>query len=239
MAFRRAPKNIAARLGHGLGDLQSTTNEVPTFAFQGSHLTPPQAGVGQQQFNNCSPIATLLNQSSHLGAPKPSRTSSTTAQSAKLTLQNIETGRLTNVSVSQLLNIAFALKVAPSLLLAPLGRPTDKIDLPNLSSGLAAMTTVEFDAWLTGANTGGYRPTNAAELALPPLRRLDVKRLERTRQLGPDRRQRARILRPIAATRQREIVAALALAADRSGVEEVRFWWAKLHPPGIDATQTA
>jgi transcriptional regulator with XRE-family HTH domain len=84
---------------------------------------------------------------------------------SEATLQNIETGRLTNVSVSQLLNIAYALKVAPSLLLAPLGRPTDTIDLPNLSSGLAAMTTAEFDAWLTGANAGGYRPTNAAELA--------------------------------------------------------------------------
>jgi hypothetical protein len=81
------------------------------------------------------------------------------------------------------------------------------------------------------------------------------------------------MLPPIAAIRQREIVAALAVAADRSGVqvgsvlaavrlpawkrgigvkttdgadaiadrfyEEVRFWWAKLHPPDIDATQTA
>jgi transcriptional regulator with XRE-family HTH domain len=108
---------------------------------------------------------------------------------SEATLQNIETGRLTNVSVSQLLNIAFALKVAPSLLLAPLGRPTDKIDLPNVSSGLAAMTTAEFDAWLTGANTGGYRPTNAAELAerneLAALRDLEnlVRERERLRTL--------------------------------------------------------
>jgi transcriptional regulator with XRE-family HTH domain len=108
---------------------------------------------------------------------------------SEATLQNIETGRLTNVSVSQLLNIAFALKVAPSLLLAPLGRPTDAVDLPNLSSGLSAMTTAEFDAWFTGANTGGYRPTNAAELAerneLAALRDLEdlVRERERLRTL--------------------------------------------------------
>jgi hypothetical protein len=64
-----------------------------------------------------------------------------------------------------LLNIAYALKVAPSFLLSPLGRPTDPLDLPNLSSGLASMTSVEFDAWLTGTNAGAYRPTNAAEIA--------------------------------------------------------------------------
>jgi transcriptional regulator with XRE-family HTH domain len=80
-------------------------------------------------------------------------------------LQNIETGRLSNLSVSQLLNIAYALKVAPSFLLAPLGRPTDPLDLPNLSSGLTSMTSVEFDAWLSGTNAGAYRPTNAAEIA--------------------------------------------------------------------------
>jgi transcriptional regulator with XRE-family HTH domain len=103
---------------------------------------------------------------------------------SEATLQNIETGRLTNLSVSQLLNIAFALKVTPSLLLAPLDRPTDKIDLPNLSSGLTAMTAIEFDAWLTGANTGSYRPTNAVELAerneLAALR--DLENLVRERQ---------------------------------------------------------
>jgi transcriptional regulator with XRE-family HTH domain len=103
---------------------------------------------------------------------------------SEATLQNIETGRLTNVSVSQLLNIAFALKVAPSLLLAPLDRPTDKVDLPNLSAGLTAMTAAEFDAWLTGANAGSYRPTTAAELAerneLAALR--DLENLIRERQ---------------------------------------------------------
>jgi transcriptional regulator with XRE-family HTH domain len=81
------------------------------------------------------------------------------------TLQNIETGRLTNVSLSQLLNIAFALKVAPSLLLAPVGQPDAKIDLPNLSSGLQGMSATEFDAWLAGLNTGAYRPGSPAEMA--------------------------------------------------------------------------
>jgi transcriptional regulator with XRE-family HTH domain len=80
------------------------------------------------------------------------------------TLQNIETGRLTNLSVSQLLNIAFALKVAPGFLLAPLGRPGAQVDLPSLSDGLTRMNVSEFDGWLTGANDGRYRPTSAAEL---------------------------------------------------------------------------
>jgi transcriptional regulator with XRE-family HTH domain len=101
------------------------------------------------------------------------------------TLHNIETGRLTNISLSQLLNIAFALKVAPSFLLAPLGRPNEVIDLPSLSPGLSAMTAAEFDAWLTGTNNGGYRATNAPEMAerneLAAFRDLDSLIRERAR----------------------------------------------------------
>jgi transcriptional regulator with XRE-family HTH domain len=102
------------------------------------------------------------------------------------TLQNIETGRLTNVSVSQLLNIAFALKIPPAFLLAPLGRADGKVDLPNLSSGLAAMSSMEFDAWLAGADHGAYRSTSAAEIT-------DRNELAARRELDALRRERARI----------------------------------------------
>ena len=84
---------------------------------------------------------------------------------SEATLQNIEAGRLSNLSVAQLLNIAFALKVAPSFLLAPIGDPGSGIDLPNLSSSLASMTSAEFDAWLIGSDDGGYRPTDVEEMS--------------------------------------------------------------------------
>lgn len=84
---------------------------------------------------------------------------------SEATLQNIEAGRLTNLSVAQLLNIAYALKVAPSFLLAPIGDPLARVDLTNLSEPLAAMTSAEFDAWLTGSDEGAYRPTDAEEMS--------------------------------------------------------------------------
>jgi transcriptional regulator with XRE-family HTH domain len=83
---------------------------------------------------------------------------------SEATLQNIEAGRLSNLSVAQLLNIAYALKVAPSFLLAPIADPQAKIDLPNLSSELASMSSAEFDAWLIGTDEGPYRSTDAEEM---------------------------------------------------------------------------
>jgi transcriptional regulator with XRE-family HTH domain len=80
-------------------------------------------------------------------------------------LQNIESGRMTNLSAAQLLNIAYALKVAPSFLLAPMGDREGSSDLPGLSAGLASMPPNEFDAWLAGTDAGAYRPVNAHELA--------------------------------------------------------------------------
>jgi transcriptional regulator with XRE-family HTH domain len=84
---------------------------------------------------------------------------------SEATLQNIEAGRLTNLSVAQLLNIAYALKVAPSFLLAPIGDPLARVDLTNLSEPLTAMSSAEFDAWLTGSDEGAYRPTDAEEMS--------------------------------------------------------------------------
>jgi transcriptional regulator with XRE-family HTH domain len=80
-------------------------------------------------------------------------------------IRNIESGRLTNPTISQVLNLAFALHVAPSFLLAPLGDPQGQVDLPGLSSELAAMRPPEFDAWLSGSNSGAYRATTSMELA--------------------------------------------------------------------------
>jgi transcriptional regulator with XRE-family HTH domain len=80
-------------------------------------------------------------------------------------LQNIESGRMTNLSAAQLLNIAYALKVAPSFVLAPMGDREGASDLPGLSPGLASMPPNEFDAWLAGTDAGAYRPVNARELA--------------------------------------------------------------------------
>lgn len=122
------------------------------------------------------------------------------------TLQNIETGRLTNLSVSQLLNIAFALKVAPSFLLAPLGLPNAQVDLPNLSVGLNRMNVSEFDGWLTGANDGRYRPTSAAEIS-------ERTQLEALRALENLMRERSRL----------ETVASLERSGSESGVGE-KIW---------------
>jgi transcriptional regulator with XRE-family HTH domain len=68
-------------------------------------------------------------------------------------LANIESGRKSDLDVSQLLNIARVLQVPPSFLLAPMARPGDLIDLPNLGTAFASMTAGEFDAWLSAAPT--------------------------------------------------------------------------------------
>lgn len=100
-------------------------------------------------------------------------------------LQNIEAGRKTDLSVSQLLNIALALRVAPAFLLAPLARPRDRLDLANLSDAFSEMDVVEFESWFSGSADGAYRSTIADELSernqLQALRELDRQRRELTR----------------------------------------------------------
>ena len=100
-------------------------------------------------------------------------------------LQNIEAGRKSDLAVSQLLNIAHALGVSPLFLLAPVGRPLDTLDLPNLSQALAAMTVVEFDAWISGETDGAYRWTTTDERSertqLQAMRELDALIRERNR----------------------------------------------------------
>lgn len=78
-------------------------------------------------------------------------------------IENIEAGRKASLDVSQLLNIAMALGVAPSYLLAPLGRPGDGVDLPNLSRAFEGMSAIEFDSWLSNVPDSGYQPQSMDE----------------------------------------------------------------------------
>lgn len=78
-------------------------------------------------------------------------------------LQNIEAGRKVDLTISQLLNLALALGVPPSVLLAPIGRPQNSLDLSGLSSGFDGMTSAEFDGWMSGMLESAYVWKTAAE----------------------------------------------------------------------------
>lgn len=71
-------------------------------------------------------------------------------------IENIELGRKANLDVSQLLNIAMALQVPPSYILAPMNDPSAELDLPGLSSAFDGMTAIEFDAWFSSIDAGAY-----------------------------------------------------------------------------------
>jgi hypothetical protein len=77
-------------------------------------------------------------------------------------LRNIEAGRKNDLAVAQLLNLAWALRVSPMFILAPLGTPTEHLDLPNIVPDVQQLTVGEFDAWVSGID-GIYRPTTADE----------------------------------------------------------------------------
>lgn len=149
-------------------------------------------------------------------------------------LENIESGRKADISVSQLLNIARGIDVPISMLLSPIGRPDDKLDLQNLGEDFDGMTVAEFDCWLSATPSSSYRPRLAAE-------RVDISVLNSLRELGTLRREfdRLRIVRDVGAAsgdsdltfdssvearlelveRELERVAALLTSA---GIEEVR-----------------
>lgn len=78
-------------------------------------------------------------------------------------LQNIELDRRANIDVSHVLNLAKTLDVPVSYLLAPMARPGDPIDLPNMGAALADMTASEFDAWLCAIPNADYTAVTAAE----------------------------------------------------------------------------
>lgn len=101
-------------------------------------------------------------------------------------LENIESGRKADLSVSQLLNIARGLGVPPSMLLAPMATPDAKLDLPNLSAHFDGMTPAEFDCWLSATPLSSYRPRLAAE-------RGEIETLNSLRELGTLRRELERL----------------------------------------------
>jgi transcriptional regulator with XRE-family HTH domain len=80
-------------------------------------------------------------------------------------IQNIESGRKADLNLSELLNIAKALNVSPSYLLAPLTTPNASLDLPNLSEAFDDTTSAELDAWLSAVPLGAYRSASASERA--------------------------------------------------------------------------
>ncbi|NUU08626.1 hypothetical protein [Leifsonia sp. C5G2] len=101
-------------------------------------------------------------------------------------LENIESGRKADLSISQLLNIASGLGVPVSMLLAPMARPEAELDLPNLSGHFDGMTAAEFDCWLSATPLSSYRPRLAAE-------RGDIDVLNSLRELGTLRRELERL----------------------------------------------
>lgn len=64
-------------------------------------------------------------------------------------IQNIESGRKADISVTQLLEISYALGITPVMLLAPTMARDDRVNLPGLSEPIASMTSGEFDRWIT------------------------------------------------------------------------------------------
>lgn len=101
-------------------------------------------------------------------------------------LENIESGRRSNLDVSHILNIAYTLHVPVTALLAPLARPNDHVDLPNLIEPIAGMTVAQFDAWIAGITTADYTPTTADE-------RNDLAQLQALRELQTSRRELHRL----------------------------------------------
>lgn len=101
-------------------------------------------------------------------------------------LENIESGRKADLSISQLLNIASGLGVPVSMLLAPMASPEAELDLPNLSAQFDGMTAAEFDCWLSATPQSSYRPRLAAE-------RGDIDLLNSLRELGTLRRELERL----------------------------------------------
>lgn len=101
-------------------------------------------------------------------------------------LQNIELDRRANIDVSHVLNLAKVLGVPVSFLLAPMARPGDIVDLPNLGAAFANMTASEFDAWLSSIPNADYTATMAFE-------RSDRAELQALRELQTARRELRRL----------------------------------------------
>ncbi|HEX4058658.1 MAG TPA: helix-turn-helix domain-containing protein [Galbitalea sp.] len=124
-------------------------------------------------------------------------------------LQNIEAGRKNDLAVAQLLNIAWALRVPPVFILAPLGNPNGSLDLPNIIPDIQELTVGEFDGWLSGLDDGPYRPITADE-------RNERIQLNALRELLAARREAHRL--------QTIVDHATELAPDKTEDEAVALW---------------
>jgi hypothetical protein len=123
-------------------------------------------------------------------------------------LEGIEAGGGNDLTVTQLLNIAWVLRVSPVFLLAPLGSPHDHLDVPGIIPELANLTVAEFDAWVSGID-GAYHPVTADEHS-------ERTQLEALRELLRARRE-ARRLRSV-------LDLSAELARSNSGEESPATW---------------
>jgi transcriptional regulator with XRE-family HTH domain len=94
-------------------------------------------------------------------------------------IQNIESGRKTDIAVSQLLNIAFGLGISPTLLLTRLDDPFGDLDLPNLSENLRKMTPSQLDAWLSAASNEHVVEYLGVDNLIQQTARADIRKLMR------------------------------------------------------------
>jgi transcriptional regulator with XRE-family HTH domain len=93
-------------------------------------------------------------------------------------IQNIESGRKADLSVSQLLNISRAVEVSPVQLLASIDRPFDRLDLVGLSPSMATMTGLELDSWISASDLESTS-TLTYHLILQQIARRDLRKLIR------------------------------------------------------------
>ena len=111
-----------------------------------------------------------------------------------------------------LVNIAAALRVSPLFILAPLGSPHERLDLPNITPAVSAMSVAEFDAWVSGLTNGGYRPVTPDESS-------ERTQLEALRELLAERRALHRFQTVIELEKEIPATAAGAAAAEWDNTE--------------------
>ena len=131
-------------------------------------------------------------------------------------LQNIEAGRKEDLSISQWLNIAFALKISPVFLLAPLGLPSASLDLTGLLPELAALTVLEFDSWLANSPNGVYTWTTEDQ-------RTERTQLQAMRDLEIQLQERARLRTALELERRQNLTATEVEALQRWDTTEERL----------------
>jgi hypothetical protein len=119
-------------------------------------------------------------------------------------LQNIESGRSTNISITQWLDISRALGISPVAILVDIFDPTAKVDVPNIGEQVANMSSAEVIAWF---NNEAPPETAQALIAQATLRNLRM------------------IAKEVARYRA---VMALAESAGQSGVENSKEYLAPL-----------